>query len=175
MKQFLTEDRNASTDKGCLMAMVDKEYAAPLNRFGDKLIPESQLYKVGSEFGREKECHCTIRYGFFPDLNELQLRRVLEIAKPFIITITGIDKFENPKEGFDVVKFTVESPVLRQLNAYTKQFPNEDKYPTYRAHMTIAYVKPDSFTKVVTGMNIQIPIRRICYSPAKGEKSYYDL
>jgi len=175
MKQFLTEDRNASVDKGALMAMVDKEYSEPLNRFGEKLIPESHLYKVGSEFGREKESHVTIRYGFLPDLNELQLRRVLELVKPFNIVIIGIDKFENPKEGFDVVKFTVESPVLRQLNAFTKQFPNEDKYPDYKPHMTIAYVKPGSFTKVVSGMNIQIPIRRICYSPAKGEKSYFDL
>lgn len=174
-KSMLMEDRNASTDKGCLMAMVNKENCGALNRFGNKLIPEDTLYKVGDEFGRERECHVTIRYGFLPDLNELQLRRTLDNVKPFVVTIIGIDMFNNPKEGFDVVKFTVESPVLCELNTFTKQFPNIDKYPTYLPHATIAYVKPESFNKVVTGMNIKIPIHRICYSPAKGSKSYFDL
>ena len=151
MKRFLTEDRNASTDKGCLMAMVDNEHSTPLNKFGEKLIAESSLYKVGNEFGRERDCHCTIRYGFFPDLNELQLRRIIGLIKPFDMTIIGIDKFENHKEGFDVVKFTIESDVLRQLNMFTKQFPNEDKYASFPGRGTSArsgFLKPHAMELV---------------------------
>jgi hypothetical protein len=176
MKSALMENRsNDSAKRGCLMAMVDKKFSAILNKANVKMIPEDILYKEGHEFGRETECHVTIRYGFIPDINELQIRGLLKGVTPFMITLIGIDMFKNPEEGFDVVKYSVQSDVLNRLNAASGKFPNENKYPDYKAHMTLAYVKPDSFTETKEGLDIQIPIKRVCYSPIKGGKSYFDL
>lgn len=171
---MLTEDRNASTDKGCLMAMVPKEYCEKLMKASYKMITDEQLYVEGTEFGREKECHVTVLYGFVPDLNELQIRQLLKGQKPFMVELVGVDKFENNPQ-FDVVKYQVESPTLRQLNEAAKKYPNQNDYPDYKPHLTIAYVQKGTFPNNAQGIRIPIPIRQICYSPASGAKSYYDL
>jgi hypothetical protein len=175
MKSFLTEDRNSTLDRGCLMAMFPEEMCHIFNKYNHLIVPEENLYIKDGEFGREKECHVTIRYGFLPDLNELNVREILKGVTPFTITLNGISLFNNEKEGFDVVKYDVESDVLRKLNSLSGKFPNENKFPDYKPHMTIAYVKPGTFDKPVAKMNVQVPIKQICYSPAKGGKSYFDL
>ena len=170
---LLNEDREASIDRGCLMAMIDEEYSKILNKFNHKLIPDEDLYIEGNEFGREKECHVTIKYGFFPDLNELSLRYILKGQKTFMINLKSISIFEN--ELFDVVKFDVESLTLTRLNKLASEYPNDDKYPEYHPHMTIAYVKKGTFKLSKDGIKLNIPIKQICYSPISGGKSYFEL
>ena len=170
---MLAEDRSQSVDRGCLMAMVPEFQKNKLAEFGKKLVREEDLYLEGNEFGRETDCHVTILYGFLPDLHELQIRKIIQDVKPFTITLTGIDTFQNHQ--FDVVKFSVESPVLRKLNEIAKQFPNKSSFPNYKPHMTIAYEKSGTFKFPRSGMNIRIPINEVCYSPARGGKSCFDL
>jgi 2'-5' RNA ligase len=172
MNRLLLEKRNSSVDRGCLMAMIDGEFCHTLIKYNKRLVPEDILYKEGSEFGREEECHITIKYGFLPDLNELQIREILKGQKPFSATLKKLNIFQN--DPFDVVKFEVESDVLRKLNEKSSKFPNDDKYPQYNPHMTLAYVQKGSFP-FTKDVNIVIPISSVCYSPIKGSKSYFDL
>lgn len=173
MKSVMNENRGASIDRGCLMAMVGPDYTKYLNDLNYKLIRDEDLYIKNGEFGRELECHATIKYGFFPDLNELDVRQIIKEQSQFVIRLTAISKFEN--ELFDVIKFDVESPVLTRLNENACKYPNDDKYPTYHPHMTIAYVKKGTFPHVKDGMKLYIPIKQICYSPISGGKSYFNL
>ena len=143
--------------------------------FGKQLVKDDDLYIVGDEYGREKETHVTILYGFVPELNELQIRKVLQGVEPFTITLTGIDTFKNEKEGYDVVKFTVESSVLRQLNEKTKKYPNQNEFPNYSPHLTICYVKPGTFKNPISGLKINIPVHQVFYSTANTDKSYFGL
>lgn len=175
LKPMLNEDRNDSADKGCLMAMILEPQRQALLNFGNKLVREEDLYVVGDEFGREKETHVTILYGFVPDLDKSQVVQIIHNVKPFTLTLTGVDTFKNEKEGFDVVKFSVESPELRRLNAEAQKFPNQNDYPDYRPHMTIAYVKPGTFKETRNGLKIEVPIRQVCYSSSKKQKLYVNL
>ena len=173
IKSVLTEDRNSTIDAGCLMAMFPDEYCKILNKYNEKLIPDKVLYIKDGEFGREKECHVTIKYGFKPDLTEIEIRRILKEQKPFMIRLKSISQFNN--EEFDVIKFDVESPTLVRLNNMASKYPNDDKYPNYHPHSTIAYVKKGTFPYEKDGIKLYIPIKTICYSPILGEKSYFNL
>lgn len=170
---MLLEDRSDTVDHGCLMAMFPEEHCEILNKYNHKLIPDDVLYIKDGEFGREKECHVTIKYGFLPDLTEMDIRRILKGQGPFIIHLKSISQFHN--QEFDVVKFDIESPVLQRLNKKACEYPNEDEYPEYHAHSTIAYVKPGSFSYEKNGIKLYIPIKTVCYSPIHGEKSYFNL
>ena len=175
MGNLLTEDRsNQTARKGCLMAMIPQDKTNMIVDFGKRLIKEEDLYLEGNEYGRETEGHVTIRYGFLKDLNELEIRQLIQGQKSFIVELVGLDKFDiNPK--YDVAKFVVSSPVLKRLNEMSSIYLNENEYGEYSPHLTLGYVKKGSFPYVVKKLNIKVPIRQICYSPISGDKSYFEL
>ena len=96
-KTLLFENRIKSASKGCMMAMVDKNWANKISELNHELIREADLYTEDNEFGRETECHVTIKYGLSPDLNELQIRKLLKDTDPFEINVVGLSKFDNVK------------------------------------------------------------------------------
>lgn len=182
-KILIKENRAESAPLGCLMAMFPKGVCEKINRFSERIIGENILYKEGDEFGREKEGHVTIRYGFTKDLNELEVRQLLKGQKPFIVELYGLDKFAgqpqelkgNPPKPYDVIYLKARSSVLNKLNESTKIFPNKPSLFEYHPHATLAYIKPGSFPHVREGLQIKVLITEICYSPISGGKSYFKL
>ena len=172
--RLLTEERFRSAPYGCLMAKAEDGYSQKIIDFGKKIIQDSILYTKNNEFGREKEPHITIKYGFEPDLNEIQIRKILKDIKPFHVRVKGLSIF-NTNSEYDVVKFDIEFPTLNDLNKKCSKFPNHDEYPIYRPHLTIAYVQKNTFGTGGGNINISVPIRMIYYSPMIGEKSYFNL
>jgi 2'-5' RNA ligase len=174
LKKVLKEQKQ--NEFGCLMAMIPEKYNQKINNFNKKIILDEELYIEGDEFGREKEGHVTIRYGFLPDLNELQIRQLLKGQKSFVVEVKGISLFEQEKEPYDVVKFDIQSPTLIKLNEKAKQYSGINTYPIYHPHLTLAYVQKGKGKGIITeNINFQIPIYTACYSPISGEKSYYQL
>lgn len=108
------------------------------------LIDDNDLY-IDTEnplrFGKEKEKHCTIKYGLHDwEFQLSELKKEVESWGPIEISLSNITLFEN--ELFDVVKFDVESDRLHELNKIiTDNYPCTDTYPDYHPHCTIAYVK----------------------------------
>lgn len=176
LNDLISEDRGPkSIHKGCLMAMIPKNISEKLVEFGKKIVPDSSLYFEGDEYGRVTDSsHITIRYGFTRDLNELEIRRILQGYKPFTINIVGVDKFESDPK-FDVVKFKVESSILKELFQISGIYPNESKFLEYHPHITICYIKKGLFLRSQLGMNMKISINTICYSSIHKGKSYFEL
>ena len=122
---MLTENRsNETARKGCLMAMIPEETSKLIVNFTKQLINENDLYVEGDEYGLETEGHVTIRYGFLKDLNELEIRQLIQGQKPFMMEIYGLDKFDT-HPNYDVAMFKVNSPVLRQLHEMSAIYLNE--------------------------------------------------
>jgi 2'-5' RNA ligase len=161
-------------DYGCVMAIVDEEFARKILDFNYDLIDEDSLYKKGKDFGREQHCHVTVKYGLTKSYSETQIKRMLKDVSPFKLKITGLSLFEN--EDFDVVKFDVKCKELEKLNEKLSKLPNEDSYPDYHPHLTLAYVKKGLGKKFVKKNKTfsNVPINYIQYSDA-GDKSYYNL
>ena len=174
LSNMLTENRDKTTTKGCLMAMVPKETSNAILKFSKQLINDSDLYVENGEYGRENECHITIRYGFLKDLNELEIRQLIQGQKPFMAELIGLDKFVSAPQ-YDVAMFKVSSPVLKKLNEMSGIYLNESDYPDYNPHLTLAYVQKGKFPHTKEELKLKIPINEICYSPIQGGKSYFKL
>lgn len=171
---MITENRHS--EYGCLMAMVEPTRGPHIIKFGRTVIPQQILYTDPNDpsYGYDDEPHCTVKYGFTPDLTRPQLASVLQGIKPFFITLKGLTQFQN--EMYDVVKFDVEkNDILTELRNRCDCHKNEDKYPDYKPHMTVAYVKKGMFPHIKEGMNLKVPITRFKYSGQDGKKLYINL
>lgn len=162
--------------KGCLMAYASPKASQVIIDWNKKVIPEEYLYIKDNDYGRDKEPHVTILYGFVPDLNENQIREILKNTKPFSVTITGVGIFENPV--YDVIKLNIESSELRRLNSICKKYPHQSDYPVYHPHLTLAYVKK-GYGKKFKNLKAQIPttitMNTVVYSGIKYQKLRYKL
>jgi 2'-5' RNA ligase len=159
---------------GCVMAMLDDEATSRIRVINEKLIPDNILYhEKGEEYGRETESHVTIKFGLTNTYTEENMGKLISKIKPFVVTLTRISVFNNPK--FDVVKFDVESNILKKLNDLFSKLPNEDEFPVYHPHLTLAYVTPgngNKFEKLIKP--ITLGVNRIKYSTPTGQY-FYDL
>lgn len=135
----------------CAMIELPPKHADFLLGWGRTNIPDNVLYALpeGDGNGRELEPHVTVKYGI--TLNEVphELHQIVQQTPAFPVYMGAISLFQ--QEGYDVVKLTVESPWLRQLNArITATLPCEgDKHPNYNPHTTLAYVKKGSCDQLV--------------------------
>ena len=75
-----------------------------------------------------------------------------------------------------MVKFNVDrNDDLVRLRERCDGYKNEDKYPDYKPHMTLAYVKKGTFPQVDRKLNIELPITRFKYSGMNGKNLYINL
>ena len=91
-----------------------------------------------------------------------------------MVELIGLDKFVSSPQ-YDVVMFKVSSPVLKKLNELSCVYLNENDYPDYNPHITLAYIQKGRFPHTKEGLTLKIPINEICYSPIQGGKSYFKL
>lgn len=101
-------------------------------------IPDEHL----AEDGREDDPHVTVKYGLHADGPDEALQ-ALAGEGPARMTLGKTSLF--PASGdhqYDVVKLDVDSPDLHRMNAKLAKLPHTDTHPTYRPHVTVAYVKP---------------------------------
>jgi 2'-5' RNA ligase len=104
-------------------------------------IPDADL----ADDGRETDPHVTVKFGLHTNDVE-DVRRVLADEPPITVTLGKTSIFP-AKEGaaYDVVKVDVDSPDLHRLNKkIADALPHTDTHPTYKPHVTLAYVKPGS-------------------------------
>ena len=133
---------------GCLMLQLD----IPNWEILLQQIDENDLY-IDSESehiqGLEHEPHATVLYGLSNKIDKLKLiNSIKTIQNEIKVNLTEVNLFENEK--FDVVKFKVDSPVLHKLHSFVKEnFDNNESYPTYEPHVTIAYVKKGCGSKYI--------------------------
>lgn len=161
---------------GCLMAMVNPTYGPHIVRMNKTAIPSGILYidPEDPSYGYDDEPHVTIKYGFSPDLTRGDLAKILRDVAPFNIKLTGIGQFQNEK--YDVVKFNVDANEnLLRLRERCDCYKNEDKFPDYKPHMTLAYVQKGKFPEIKKQLNIELPITRFKYSGQDGKKLYINL
>ena len=144
--KMIKEETSERFEYGCLMLFLD----VPIWEKITSVIKPEDIYTVGNDYGIEKEPHLTILYGFHDEVTSEEVFKLFKEnmpMKPIEVRIKGISVFENPE--FDVVKFDVNSPELTKLNGIMRQLPNTTKFPEYRAHITIAYVKKGEGKKYV--------------------------
>ena len=140
--EFFYERVNVS--RGCAMVYFN----FPDMKEIQSLIDKKDIYKP-ADYGLEKEPHCTLLYGFDPNVKG---EAVLDIIGQFKIpklTLHKVSLFEN---DYDVLKFDVldTTKTLHKINKkLCNSFPYESDHPKYHPHCTIGYLKKGTGKKYV--------------------------
>jgi hypothetical protein len=152
---------------GCVMG-----YFSLSDSIDIELNDEDVYNNEKNEYGREIEPHVTLLYGLLDD--QIDENEMIEFLSHLVlpsVTIKQCTLFEN--EEFDVLKWDVESPALKVLNkAISAAYPNENKFPDYHAHETIAYMIPGTGKNYIKTLDEPIIKQIQCwvYSKADGKK-----
>lgn len=149
-KESINESKDNKIEYGALMLTLN----IPKWDVITSKIDKNDIYEVNGEFGIETYPHVTLLYGFTDDVNA---NEVFELYKDHFdlneikINVDKISIFET--NDFDVVKFDVESSILNKINGVMKDLPNNETYPDYHPHITIAYVKKGEGKKYIKDFN----------------------
>lgn len=126
----------------CVMALAPERLAQKVKRFAMS-IPDHYIFMDrDGEHGREKEPHVTVKYGLLSGNPDVVKKKIT--SRPFMIYLGDITTFVN--DDFVVLKIDIISDELRELNKQVSRIPNEDSYPVYHPHMTIAYLNRNSLS-----------------------------
>src|SRR5262245_48786792 len=132
--------QNVIYDYSSTQIYLPDDLSAEIVDWGYKHVPPTDLYVDATDpsFGRENEIHITVLYGILSDDPGL-IQILLTGVSPIPCTLGRISTFDsNPK--FDVLKIDVKSPELYDLHKKLQSLPNNDTYPVYQPHVTIAYL-----------------------------------
>jgi len=112
-------------------------------QWGSLHIANGDLYTDPGDpsFGRENEIHTTILYGIHSD-DPAPVQALVRTLRPFTCKLSSVSLFKTSAK-FDVVKIDVRCPELHLLHKLLSgNLEVTNCYPTYRPHVTIAYVQP---------------------------------
>ena len=110
------------------------ELAFEVRQLGER-IPQEDL----ADDGRELNPHVTVKFGLHTDYAD-ELKAVIAGEEPIAIQIGQASVFSS--DEYDVVKLEIESQGLHALNAtISEAMKCTDTHPSYKPHVTIAYVK----------------------------------
>ena len=168
-------DRKHSS--GCLMANFNISKQQWKQVIGK--INKKDLYTSQEGYGLEQNPHVTVLYGF--DDDKLDIKKLQKDCKQKLknsgkISISKVSLFEGGQKPYDVVKFQISGQRMPQLHDYFKQnYENQQTYPQYKPHMTIAYVKTGQGAKYIkqfTG-KIELTLQSFEYSPSDGQHTIF--
>ena len=171
--------KGASYDFSSIQFMLPDNISNSIRKWGRNNIPASSLYhdSDGSK-GRENQSHVTVKYGLHTNDVEL-VRDTLKECQSFDIILDEVSRFSKPDVEFDVVKINVKGSELFKLNKLiSTELKCTDTYPTYKPHITIAYVQ-SGLCSDLSGDNSfkgrRIRVEKLHFSPSKGRDLIINL
>ncbi len=137
-----TSEPGSEHDSSIVMFEIPYPLYSRIIDFGRWAVPDMELYTdyANNIPGREYDQHITIKYGLETN-NPLDVLDVIEQRRitPFEIELRQVYLFE--KDLYDVVMIEVAETGLTMLHqAFMTDLPNEETYPEYHPHITLAYV-----------------------------------
>ncbi len=111
------------------------------------LLYEGEDEEGWVEGGLQKLFHSTILYGVNPkDKNAISnIVKEMNEKREIKATTADIEYFDHEDKGYSAMVLRIDSDGLKKLHDRLKsEFENKDKYPEYKSHITIAYLKPNT-------------------------------
>ena len=179
---YIKENINVSYEYSCLKLQVPNDIAEKILKFGLE-IPEEEIYNdETNKYGRELDCHITVKYGFTTnDVKEIDFNNLADsYSKNIQVKLGSINIFSGEENDtpYDVIKIDVESGDLSKLNKVVSKLENKDTHPDYKPHCTIAYVKKGIGKKYIGKedfKDLTFTSHELEFSSADGVKTKIDL
>lgn len=144
-----------------------------------KTIVEGDIYEEeGKNYGLQNRPHLTLLYGLHDTVTDQEIHNCFKgfSEDDFKVEISGVSIFENP--DFDVLKLgVVNNSKLQDINSKLSELPNSNKFPEYKPHITIGYLKSGTGYKYVNPKyNYKITsIKKIAYTRPDGTELIINL
>lgn len=119
--------------RACVYIPLAGELRQRIKRLVSK-VPADLLHPKGAE----DDPHITALYGLTDDDPAGVCEVLSQINKPLPFRLGAVSVFERPE--YDVLKVDVHSPALHILNRLLSRLPNDNEFPQYRPHVTLAFV-----------------------------------
>lgn len=152
---------------------LNQDISNEVLEWGKINIPNDALFEDDLDKGRENDIHCTLLYGLKTtdpsDVQRLIPKDMHEITLRF-----GLITAFMTKPDYDVLKIDIESPELLRLHYILRNnLENDNSYPDYQSHLTVAYLKKGQALKYIGDDNFRYrtfvtPV--IQFSPPNAEK-----
>lgn len=146
-----------------------------LKKIIDK-IPDKIVYdNSNNDFGKEKNPHITLLYGFLPDANIQDVKDILSKYKILEFTLADLSLFYN--EDYDVLKIGVESELLKEINSKMRDLPCEILHQEYKPHLTLAYLIKNPLNKKLERQfkKIKLKSNQIKFTDSEGNTTFFKL
>lgn len=167
-KSFLKESMANNYPLGCVMVdFLFSNWDELLNSIDNDDVYISNVRPSG----KQKRPHLTLLFGLKPEVTPEEVLKCFDgfQINDFKVEVKGVSIFENAE--FDVVKLgIVKNDKLLEIHNKLSTLPNEDSFPNYIPHITLAYLKSGRGKKYINpDYSYQIKgIDKICYtSPNK--------
>lgn len=152
-----------------------KEIKDEIHEWSMKNIPKKDIFieKGEDHTGRENDTHITVKYGI-RSTNPKIIQSVADKIEPFKIKLGKISKFT--KDDHDVLKIGIQkSPKLHALHeTFLNETNNNESYPIYRPHVTLAYVKKGVADKFI-GSSVfegkEVDVKKLSFYDKKDKKT----
>lgn len=135
----MLEKKGVSYSHSAVLYEIPLENANAIVRWGKDKIKNDKLYEEDPSMGREDHTHVTVKYGL-TTIDPKKIEDIVCDVEPFEIELGDVILFKQPE--YHVVVIKVKGPKLHQLHKKISKLKNVDKWPTYRPHITVAYVQP---------------------------------
>lgn len=126
-------------------------------------------------FGLETKPHVTVLYGLHKEVHEDLVCRICQgVGGPLEVDVKGVSTFN--KDDYDVLKFDVDSKLLRKMNKAFRGLPHTNDYEgDFDPHMTVGYLRPGVASKYTGELEGKIPdkiqLDKFEFSPPGDEES----
>lgn len=164
---------NKQYDFSTVLFLLPKKLAGKVYDWGVEYVRDRDVYHEDGDYGRETEMHVTVLYGIH-DTNSKNARELLKDVKPFKVKLGKLTAFTTSPR-YDVIKLEVISPALHKLHKLIKSnMEVTSKFPDYRPHVTIAYLKKGKSEKYIGGDEfdgVEFEVDTLMFSSRLGTKT----
>lgn len=163
----------------CAMLNLNPSVASVVDYWVKKNIPKESLYidEDSGHDGYEETYHVTLKYGIH-DSSPKKLTDLVHGFGPISFGLGTVEKIDAP--NFDVIHIKViDSKILEDVNQLISEgLENTDSHPTYKPHVTLAFVKRGSCDKLVDNPffdSLSDEVNEICFNSKDGDESFISL
>ena len=130
-----------SYDNASTQVDLPDDLAKKILDWGHNNVADEDLYtKPDGGMGRENEIHVTLLYGLKNDDPD-EIAELIKGTGSFDVRLGLVTAFRDGDDN-DVLKIDAEAPELQKLHyLIDEETDNDNSYPTYQPHVTIAYMK----------------------------------